>query len=100
MARVAAWKLGTSNVAIVFGKTIFLHNCSAEAFLANGSWLRHELKHVEQYHRYGFFGFILRYTIESIKNGYYNNKYEMEAREAEMMTGRLNFELHACVWLP
>ena len=94
VARLAAWKLGVPNVAIVFGQTIYLHNCTTEAFLANRCWVRHELKHVEQYSRFGLIGFILRYIVESIQNGYYNNKYEIEAREAEMLTGKLQVDFY------
>lgn len=83
LARIAAWKLRSRQVAIVFGNTIYLHNTSEEEFLANKKWLRHELKHIEQYKRYGFFRFIILYLLESIKSGYTNNKYEIEAREAE-----------------
>ena len=32
---------------------------------------------------YGKMNFIVRYLVESIRRGYYNNKYEAEAREAE-----------------
>ncbi|MCC7526099.1 MAG: hypothetical protein IT250_14820, partial [Chitinophagaceae bacterium] len=39
--------------------------------------------HVEQFKRYGYIAFIARYTIETLKKGYYNNKYEVEARMAE-----------------
>ena len=56
--------------------------------------MRHELKHVEQYSRFGLIGFILRYIVESIQNGYYNNKYEIEAREAEMLTGKLQVDFY------
>ena len=94
VAWLAAWKLGVPNVAIVFGQTIFLHNCTTETFLANRAWVRHELKHVEQYSRFGFMGFIVRYIIESIQNGYYNNKYEREAREAEMLTNKLQVDFY------
>lgn len=83
IARIAAWKLGTGSVAIVFGNTIYLHNCSKENFLNNKRWLRHELCHVKQYRENGFLPFICKYLGESWKHGYYNNKFEIEAREAE-----------------
>ncbi len=82
-ARIAAWKLRSDKVAIVFGSTIHLHNTSKEEFLSNKKWVSHERKHIEQYKRYGFFTFIYLYLLESIKNGYINNKYELEAREVE-----------------
>ena len=83
LARIGAWKLGTSRMAMTIGNTIHLHNTSKQEFLEDQRWVKHELKHVEQYQRYGFIGFIWKYTIESILRGYYNNRFEIEAREAE-----------------
>ena len=83
LARVAAWKLGSKQVAIVVGKTIYLHNTSRDEFLSNKAWLNHELQHIRQYKKYGLLPFIIRYLVESARKGYYNNKYEIEAREAE-----------------
>lgn len=82
-ARLAAWCLGVDNVAFTLGKTILLHNATKTQFLHDEKWVKHELKHVEQFRRYGYFSFILKYTIETMRNGYYNNKYEVEARQAE-----------------
>ena len=44
---------------------------------------RHEEKHWEQYQRHGRIKFIILYLIESIRKGYWDNKYEIEARDAE-----------------
>ena len=85
IARIAAFVLRTNNVAIVFGKTIFLWNASKEDLLKNKKWLRHELVHVKQFLRYGFFPFIFMYLWESIKKGYYHNKFEVEARNFEKL---------------
>jgi hypothetical protein len=38
---------------------------------------------VEQYKRNGFAGFIVKYLFDWMKNGYYNNKFEVEARKSE-----------------
>lgn len=84
VARIAAWKLNATGVAIVFGNTIFLHNTRREEFLRNTRWLKHELCHIRQYREHGFVPFILRYLLESIRHGYYNNKFEVEARQAEL----------------
>lgn len=46
----------------------------------------HELKHIEQIERHGLFRFYIRYLIEYIKVGYWDNKYEVEAREFEATT--------------
>jgi len=83
IARIAAWKLKTSKVAIVIGKTIYLHNTARLEFLQNKRWVLHELKHVEQFRRHGFMIFIFLYLWESMRHGYSNNKYEIEARAAE-----------------
>jgi hypothetical protein len=83
IARIAARKLKASSVAIVIGSTIHLWNTSREDFLADERWLKHELCHVAQFRRYGFLNFIARYLWESWRNGYYNNKFEIEARKAE-----------------
>lgn len=83
IARFAAWKLGTDNVAIVIGRTIHLHNASKEELIYNHRWLRHEIAHVKQYHQYGFCLFIAKYLWESLQNGYTKNKFEIMARAAE-----------------
>ena len=83
IAKLAAKKLSSENVAIVIGKTIHLHNVSKEDFLKDKNWVKHEMCHIDQFKRHGFFNFITKYLVESIRHGYYNNKYELEAREAE-----------------
>jgi hypothetical protein len=83
LAKIAAKKLRSKSVAMVLGKTIHLHNTTKEEFLNNTTWLKHELCHVQQFKQHGFFMFVIKYLYESIKVGYYNNKYEVEAREAE-----------------
>ena len=85
VARIAAFKLGTRSVAIVLGKTIHLHNTTKEEFLRNDRWVKHELCHVRQFQQYGYLPFIVKYLWESIRSGYYNNKYEAEARAAEFL---------------
>lgn len=83
LAKIAAKKLGTKNVAFVLGKTIHLYKTTKEEFLKDEQWVKHELCHIEQFKRYGFLRFIAMYLYESAKKGYYNNKYEVEARSAE-----------------
>lgn len=84
-ARIAAYNLKARKVAIVFGSTIHLHGTTVSEFLANTAWVKHELCHIRQYKRYGFIGFITRYLIESLRFGYYNNRFEVEARAAEQL---------------
>lgn len=83
IAKVAARKLQTENVAIVIGKTIHLHKVSKEEFLKNRKWVKHEMCYINQFKKYGFLNFIAKYLWESVRHGYYNNKYEAEARKAE-----------------
>ena len=83
LARIAAWKLGYHYVALVWGRTIHLHNTTAEDFIKRPSWVRHELKHVEQYERLGYLRFICAYLAEYLRNGYHQNLFEVEARLAE-----------------
>ena len=86
LARIAAYKLKTKQCAIVINCTIHLHNTSREDFLVNKKWLLHELKHVEQYQRYGTIRFVILYLYETMKRGYRNNRFEVEAREAELIS--------------
>jgi hypothetical protein len=83
LARLAAWKLGTPAMAITLGRTIHLHNTLRADFLADQSWVCHELAHVRQFERYGFLPFLFRYLWESLRKGYYNNRWEAEARQSE-----------------
>lgn len=85
LARIAAWKLKSKGAAIVFGKTIHLHNISRDQFLQNTRLMRHELCHVRQYQQHGFFPFLFKYLVESIRKGYTNNRFEVEARNAEVI---------------
>lgn len=85
LARIAAFKLGTKRVAMVIGNTIHLYNTTKEEFLNDKRWLKHELCHIRQFKQHGFFMFIIKYVWESIKKGYYNNRFEAEARAAELL---------------
>jgi hypothetical protein len=82
LAKMAAKRMGFSRIAIVIGRKIHLHNTTVQDFIKNKKWLLHELKHVEQYER-GLLRFIKDYLVEYRRNGYYQNKYEVEARAAE-----------------
>ena len=82
IAKLAAIKLRSNRVAIVIGKTIHLHNTTKQEFLKDEKWVKHELCHVKQFQQNGYLFFIVKYVWESIRHGYYNNKYKVEAREA------------------
>ena len=85
LAKIAAKKLRSTNVAMVFGKKIHLFGVTKTDFLADEKWLKHELCHIKQFKQYGFFNFVVRYLWESLRKGYYNNRFEMEARNAEAL---------------
>ncbi len=83
MAWLAAKKLGANNMAITIGNTIHLHKTAKANFLNNERWVKHELKHIEQFRHYGYLKFIILYVVESARRGYYSNRFEVEARKAE-----------------
>lgn len=83
LAALAAFKLRSKRVAITMGNHIFLWNADRKTFLDTESWLKHELCHVRQFRHYGFFTFLWLYLIESVRKGYWENKFEKEARLAE-----------------
>ena len=83
IAKIAAAKLKSGSVAIVIGSTIHLHRVSEKDFLKNEKWVKHEMCHIQQFKKFGFFKFILKYLRECARVGYYNNRFEVEARKAE-----------------
>jgi hypothetical protein len=91
IARVAAYKLQSKHLAIVIGKTIHLYNTPTSLFLSNHRWLKHELCHIEQFEHHGYLKFVCLYLIESLRNGYFSNKFEIQARNAEMESCKFSF---------
>lgn len=89
-ARMAARKLKCDTVAAVLGNTIHLWNISREEFLKRTPWVAHEIEHVRQFQRYGFFRFCALYLWESVRRGYHNNRFEVEARVVEAGTADLS----------
>jgi hypothetical protein len=85
LARIAARKLKASSVAMVLGNTVHLWGTAKENFLTDECWVRHELCHIKQFKEHGFIIFLVKYLWESMRHGYYNNKYEAEARAAEQL---------------
>ncbi|HRH59964.1 MAG TPA: DUF4157 domain-containing protein [Chitinophagaceae bacterium] len=82
-AKMAAKYLKGTRAAIVFGDTIHLWNTTKKDFLNSRTWLRHELTHVEQFKKYGYLSFLFMYFFETLRKGYFNNRFEVEARESE-----------------
>lgn len=83
IAKIAALKFRNKAMGITLGSTIHLHRTTKADFLKHPRWVRHELEHVLQFRRYGFLSFIFMYLLESLQKGYYNNKWEVAARNAE-----------------
>ena len=73
--RVGGWMLGQATVAaITLGRTIFL----APATRLDPELLLHEFRHVQQFSERRTFPF--RYIWESLRRGYYANRFEVDAR--------------------
>ncbi len=83
VAQIAAFMLKSDTCAIVFRRTIFLHNISVADLKLNQRLLCHELTHVLQWKRYGIIRFPILYVWFSILYGYYRNPFEIEARSKE-----------------
>ena len=86
IAKIAAYRLRVPACAIVFRSTIYLCGIHRHHFLENSAWVRHEVCHVQQWKRDGIFLFFFQYIWYSLRYGYRNNPYEIEAREAEKNT--------------
>jgi hypothetical protein len=73
--RLGGWCLGQRCVAgITFGRWVWL----APDVVATAELLLHEVRHVHQFQ--ALRGFPLRYVWESLRRGYLNNRYEVDAR--------------------
>jgi hypothetical protein len=83
IAGLASTILKGKRVALTIGKTIHLTGVSKQEFLSDPSWLAHEMTHIAQFKKYGFIKFLYLYLKESLVRGYYKNRFEVEAREAE-----------------
>jgi len=83
LAKIAARQLKSYSVAMVIGKTIYLHNATKADFLKDKRWVRHEVAHVKQYKQLGIIRFLAFYLLESFNKGYENNRFEVDARQKE-----------------
>jgi len=83
LARIARFLFQSKKMAMVIGSTIHLSGVDKQLFLSDRKWLIHEMVHIEQYRKLGLFKFLVLYLVESIRKGYYDNKFEIEARNAE-----------------
>jgi|GEM_PF-576163 len=83
LAKMACKCIRQKDVALTLFKTIYLSHSTAGHFLANQRWVAHELAHVRQFMTYGKLRFLVMYLMESLRRGYYQNKWECEARAQE-----------------
>jgi hypothetical protein len=83
LARIAAARMKSPQIAMVIGKTIHLHGVNRKEFLQDLSWVRHEVCHVVQYQELGLVPFLWHYLWECKRVGYYQNRFEVAARAAE-----------------
>jgi hypothetical protein len=83
LAKLAASYMKADKLAIVFGRTIHLHNTKRQELLTNRKWLRHEVAHVHQWMKCGSIRFLFYYLLETFNKGYYNNRFEVDARSKE-----------------
>lgn len=82
LARVARLVLGNKgSVAMVLGQTVHLSGATRAEFLADPEWVAHEEVHLRQVRDLGLARFLYQYLVESARVGYYQNKFEVEARE-------------------
>src|SRR4051794_32626759 len=73
---VAGWFLGQRSVAaITLWRTVFL----SQSVLVDAELLLHEFRHVQQFEASPTFP--LRYLFESVRRGYFANRFEVDARE-------------------
>ena len=73
--RVAGWFLGRdSAAAITLWRTVFL----APTIPVDAELLLHELRHVQQFE--ASVAFPLQYLWESVRRGYFANRFEADAR--------------------
>lgn len=82
LARIARLVLGGApRVAMVLGQTVHLSGATRAEFLADPEWVAHEEVHLRQVRDLGLPRFLWEYLLESARVGYYQNKFEVEARE-------------------
>lgn len=86
LAKIACRCIRQKDVALTVSKTIYLSHSTPVHFLDNQRWVAHELAHVRQFMDYGLIRFLVMYLAESIRKGYYQNKWEAAARAQEEKT--------------
>jgi hypothetical protein len=93
LARIARLVLGRApRVAMVLGQTVHLSGATRDEFLADPEWVAHEEVHLRQVRDLGTLRFLVEYLVESARVGYYQNKFEVEAREGALKVGKAKIE--------
>ena len=70
---------GQKRFAITLGQTAY-YSVSKEEVFTNPKWVRHEDVHKKQWASEGRLRFLFKYLYYSVRYGYKNNPYEVEAR--------------------
>jgi hypothetical protein len=78
VARLLKFIKGENEYAITTSKNCCRYSCQENE--VSPKWRKHEETHKAQFSRLGWVNFIFQYCIESIRHGYKNNKFEIEAR--------------------
>lgn len=69
------------NWAITLGQVTF-YSCPKEQ--VTDPWHKHEDYHKRQWKQYWYIGFAVLYLYELWQNGYWNNRFEVEARRESL----------------
>ena len=100
LARIARLVLGgKGSVAMVLGHTVHLSGATREEFLADPEWVAHEKVHLRQVRDLGRVRFLWEYLVESARVGYYQNKFEVEAREGARRFMEARARGQAATWV-
>ncbi len=83
IAKIAAYKLKADNCAIVIHRSIYLFRITKKQILHDKKLLNHELTHILQWRNHGVIKFVFLYLYYSLKYGYQQNPFEIEARNNE-----------------
>lgn len=77
----ALMRLTPGAIMMTVGNTIYVRDESMIDWSSarDQAVLAHELRHVEQYQEYGMIGFLLRYTLDWLRNGYRGVRFEIDA---------------------
>ena len=100
LARISRVVLGGApRVAMVLGQTVHLSGATRAEFLADPEWVAHEEVHLRQVRDLGLARFLWQYLLESARVGYYQNKFEVEAREGARRFMEARARGQAAAWV-